>query len=823
MLDLSALQKGNPVNDSHIPRDIFQALPKQPGKFQYPRDVQADVWDKWHTARNNRDSIIKMNTGSGKTVVGLLILKSCLNEKSGPCIYVVPDNYLISQVVQEATSLGINITQDENDPQFLSGNSILVANIYKLFNGMSVFGVGSDIKKEIGSVLIDDAHACLDTVNDQFTIKIPRGSDLYNDLGNLFADSLRQQNEVKFEEIVASEPNAFLQVPFWSWKSQLSEVTKLLVKNKSEQYLKFSYPLLNQSLALSHCVMGSQYIEISPYSIPTDMIPSYSKAKRRIFMTATLADNGVLATHFGVNKESLSNQITPKSAGDVGERMILFPQVINSKITDDEIKECCVKLAKEQNVVVVVPSFYRANYWRDVSDKVLDSDSMALGVAELKQKHVGLVILINRYDGIDLPQNACRVLVIDSLPNTSSLIGKVNQSLLLSNEWLVTDYVQKVEQGMGRGIRSNDDYCVVVLMGKQLTNALYSHTGINSFSPATRAQIALSDSIAQQLAGKDMSQIREAMNYCLERNSEWVSACQSHISNLPYEEPKIGLNVELNEAFKLAQMHDFPSSAQKIQELINQYNDNTIQGYLKQVLATYTNNFNEVDAQKILLGACKLNQRLLKPLNGFNYQKLNKRARTQAEECLLYVNGFNEKGAFLLALNSVLADLQFMPNSANRFEAALHTLGLILGFGSQRPENDYKMGPDNLWCLGDNNYLVIECKNEAVVPTVTKTYCNQLNGSGHWFDNNYHGMTHTLLLIHPSNLFEAAASPASNMKVMTENELNRLTNNVRTMFEGLVQQGNTFDAETIRQNLIHYKLDSGNFINEYTTIVKKGK
>ncbi len=43
-----------------------------------------------------------MNTGSGKTVVGLMILKSCLNEEKGPAVYVVPDKFLVSQVCEEA-------------------------------------------------------------------------------------------------------------------------------------------------------------------------------------------------------------------------------------------------------------------------------------------------------------------------------------------------------------------------------------------------------------------------------------------------------------------------------------------------------------------------------------------------------------------------------------------------------------------------------------------------------------------------------------------------------------------------------------------------
>lgn len=80
------------------PREIFMNLPNKDKKYDYPRDVQSDVWGKWHEQRTIKNNIIKMNTGSGKTVVALTILRSCLNEGVGPAIYVVPDKYLRSQV-----------------------------------------------------------------------------------------------------------------------------------------------------------------------------------------------------------------------------------------------------------------------------------------------------------------------------------------------------------------------------------------------------------------------------------------------------------------------------------------------------------------------------------------------------------------------------------------------------------------------------------------------------------------------------------------------------------------------------------------------------
>jgi superfamily II DNA or RNA helicase len=87
-IDFGKINIGNNSNKAIHPREIFTALPnKQEGKFEYPRDVQAQVWESWFSRRDERDLVIKMNTGSGKTVVGLLILKSCLNENKGPAVY----------------------------------------------------------------------------------------------------------------------------------------------------------------------------------------------------------------------------------------------------------------------------------------------------------------------------------------------------------------------------------------------------------------------------------------------------------------------------------------------------------------------------------------------------------------------------------------------------------------------------------------------------------------------------------------------------------------------------------------------------------------
>lgn len=131
--------------------------------------------------------------------------------------YVVPDNFLVDQVIQEAAELGISVTSSEKDISFLRGEAILVINIQKLFNGKSVFEMRSSGNIQIDYVLIDDVHACVDDVKSQFAIKIDCENPLAQDIFNLYKDDLKRQNEKTFMDICDGDPaSGSLSVPLVS-------------------------------------------------------------------------------------------------------------------------------------------------------------------------------------------------------------------------------------------------------------------------------------------------------------------------------------------------------------------------------------------------------------------------------------------------------------------------------------------------------------------------------------------------------------------------------------------------------------------------------
>jgi len=815
------------------PREIFMTLPKKDRQYQYPRDVQSEVWKKWFNIRNNRNNIIKMNTGSGKTVVGLMILQSCLNEDIGPAVYVVPDKYLVEQVCQEAEKLGIAAVTKRDDYLYAENKAILVMPIHALVNGRSVFGMRSSNNYPIGSVLLDDVHACLETISEQFSIKIPANHGLYQKIVDLFCESWKNYNSNSYTNIImAKDPQKRMLIPFWLWQEKQAEIYQLLslYNNASDenQEIFFSLPLIEDCLATCNCIITSKRIEITPAGISIDKIKSFENARRRIFMSATLSDDSVFVSVLGMNGNDVTSIITPESANDIGDRLILFPKHLNNTLTDEQIKEKLVCISEVHNVVVIVPSRERARFWESDASCTVTRENIKNAVGRLKQNHCGLVVFVNRYDGIDLPDNACRVLVLDGLPPLKCEYDKYILSVDPSSQILLRDQVQRIEQGMGRGVRSNSDSCCIILMGEQLVDVLIRNKGISYFSNATTEQYKLSKELWDLLRQEDNSpsvdSIFELLSYSLDRNEQWIEMSKERLSRVSYADSPTydETSLMLRRAYEYSCSRQWQKSAEEIQKAVYiNANNSSTKGYLLQIQAAYTNFTDKSKAQQILQAGHNLNRAILAPLDGIQYEKVinNKSQAVAINEYLS--QKFSNQNEYVIFVNALIERLHFSPD-ADEFEAAFQDLGTVLGFISTRPDKETGgQGPDNLWAMGNGKYLVVECKTGSVVDTISKDYCNQLGGSMRWFESEY-GKEYTAIpiMVHPSTTIDSLATPVSGMRIITQDRLELLKHRLKDFSIASSQVDNWLKYERIQTLLQNYKLQHQDIIQSYTVLIK---
>jgi Helicase C-terminal domain len=140
-------------------------------------------------------------------------------------------------------------------------------------------------------------------------------------------------------------------------------------------------------------------------------------------------------------------------------------------------------------VIVIVPSLERSKLWKDFADLTAVATQLEQTVEKLRIKHVGLAVHVNKYDGIDLPGDACRILVLDDLPSARGLSARYEEASFSNSDGSRARLVRGIEQGMGRGLRAADDLSVVVTMGHRLVDLLNHPRAIQMFTSGTRASI----------------------------------------------------------------------------------------------------------------------------------------------------------------------------------------------------------------------------------------------------------------------------------------------------------------------------------------------
>ena len=69
--------------------------------------------------------------------------------------------------------------------------------------------------------MIDDVHACLDTITTQFSIHIPADNELYSKMLEIFGQEWKSYNDKAYTDIVEMhDPQKIDIIPFWIWQEK---------------------------------------------------------------------------------------------------------------------------------------------------------------------------------------------------------------------------------------------------------------------------------------------------------------------------------------------------------------------------------------------------------------------------------------------------------------------------------------------------------------------------------------------------------------------------------------------------------------------------
>ncbi|ELW9234635.1 DEAD/DEAH box helicase [Proteus mirabilis] len=838
MVDFTKRLKNKSLPKKINPIEIYDSLDRR-SETGPLRPSQSLVLEEWFTKyKNRKNNIIKLHTGEGKTLIGLLLLLSKINSGEGPCLYVCPNIYLADQVKNEAKKFGIPVCEignkNELPEEFLLGSHILITHVQKVFNGKTIFGLKNQ-SVDVGAIVLDDSHACIDSIKDSLTIKVKSNHELYSKTMAIFGDDIKEQGEGSFLEIESGDYNTMLPIPYWSWYDKKDDITKAIIESKNDDEIKFSWPVIKDQIGNCQAFISGQFLEISPTLMPIDQFGSFSRAKNRILMSATTQDDSFFIKGLGFDIESVSKPISNPKLKWSGEKMLIIPSLISEELDRDAVINWLAKPNKNRNygMVFLIPGFRNKAQYEKLDASIATTSNIFNIVKSLKEGNfTKSVVFANRYDGIDLPDNSCRILIIDSKPYFDSLLDRYEEDCRVESDILNIRIAQKVEQGLGRSVRGEKDYSIIVLIGGDLVKFIKNPASNKYFSPQTRKQIEIGIQVASFTTEDSTDEtpyhtLANLMKQVLHRDDGWKEYYAEEMNNLNIEGEKkdiydvIKLEYEAEWQFSIG---EYPKACETIQKLCDKFsNFPSERGWYLQQLARYKYRTSKVDANRIQKSAFQSNLHLLKPKEGISYNKIEFVNQSRVERIKSWIRHHQDYQEMMISLEGILQNLSFgMPSE--KFESALMEIGEAIGFISQRPDKEIKKGPDNLWCGVENQYFLLECKNEVdeTRSEISKYEAGQMNSHSAWFESIYGNAKCKRVIIIPTLKLSYHADFTHDVEVMRKNMLKKLKNNVKGFFKEFGQYDiHSVSDQKIQQLINIHELDIPSLINKYTERYKR--
>lgn len=797
MVDFAKRLAGKRATKASDPIELYGTLDRTADTSTLRPSQEAILKEWYDSRRRQKEVIVKLHTGQGKTLIGLLMLQSKLNEGQGPVIYLCPNTFLLDQTCEQAKRFGIRTCKSDGElpAAFLSGEQILVTTAAKLFNGLSKFGL--DRKSiQIDTLLMDDAHACADQIREACQIKISSDEPAYSQIKTLFAAELELQGVGTFADINQGKRDAILPVPYWAWIDRESEVAGFLSAMADRKSVKFAWPLLRNMLRHCQCVISGSSVEIEPFVAPLHMFGSYWKATHRIFMSATVTDDAFLIKGLQLSPDTIRNPMTFAKQKWSGEKLVLLPSVVHETLDREAIVKAWgpPNAGRAYGVVVLGTSFQNTKDWETYRAHIAKKETVWDDVEKLRSgRHGTTLVLVNRYDGIDLPDDSCRVLILDRKPFSESLVDLYEEECRPDSDATLMRLMRTIEQGMGRSVRGEKDYSVVLAVGPELVRVLRDARSKKYLSAQTALQIDIGIQAAEFAqddiaAGKSPENaLSDLLRQSLHRDSGWKAFYEEQMDAVE-QRGVSGLLLDIYGAELKAEEQlmsgDSQGAIKTIQVLLDSYKfDTPDRGWYLQTLARYNHLFDRVESARLQTAAHSNNRMVMRPASGLAIKKLQLVSQGRVERIANWIREQGDYSQLQVALSDILGRLNFGVK-ADKFEQALDELSRALGFAGERPDKQWKEGPDNLWALDDTNYIVWECKNEVLTDRaeINKTEAEQMNRSAAWFVKHYQGCRAVHVEVHPALHVQSAAHLLQETFVMRERELKTFVKAVRTFF-----------------------------------------
>jgi hypothetical protein len=771
------------------PDRLFRDLPRR--KHASLFDHQGQILRTYvATALKAPDVALQLPTGSGKTLVGLLLAEWRRRKFGERVVYLCPTRQLVNQVAEEASSkYGLTVepftgTVKNYTPEaraaYENGDRVSVTTYSSLFNTNPFFS-----NPEI--VIVDDAHVSENYIAGQWTVRISRSDEsLFRAVAAVLKGVM---NEINYERLTGDSKSIddvtwVDKVPTPRLAEMSAELRAAIVANIGEGEQKYRWRMIRDHLDACQVYVSSSEVLIRPLIPPTWAHAPFAEATQRIFMSATLGAGGDLERLTG--RSEILRLPIPEGwdRQGIGRRFFIFP---DKSLNEPEVIALRRELMKKSGrSLVLTPSDKAAGA---IAAEVVDSLKYPVfSGSDLEDRKAAFVrtnpavaVVANRYDGIDLPNDDCRLLFIEGLPRAVNLqerflLVRMGANLLF-NERIQT----RVLQAVGRCTRGLNDYSAVVVTGEDLPAYLTERRRRSHFHPELQAELEFG---VEQSTAVNAATILENFAVFLEHDEEWETANEAILeareratqADFPAMD-ELDESVAHEIAWQKAMWDgDYAKAFESAREVLGKLNDPGLRGYraLWHYLAGSAARLAVKAGDAGLEGPAKAQFRQAKEASsGITWliglsrggdtaptpEELNQATlmlQVERLEAQLQKLGTLHNRSFSERERDIREGLR----SADCFEAAQVLLGQHLGFSAGKRETD--ASPDPWWQVGDVTIVFEDHANASANAVIDATKARQAASHPDWVREHVPGAaggTILSVLVTPAKKAKEGAAP----------------------------------------------------------------
>ncbi|MBB6095033.1 hypothetical protein HNQ60_003920 [Povalibacter uvarum] len=518
-----------PSSAPDSPDKLFLDLPRR--KYTGLLDHQGQILRTYaKTGADHSDVALQLPTGSGKTLVGLLIAEWRRRKFRERTVYLCPTKQLVHQVVEEARAKygldtdGFTGRIRDYDPgakaRYTGGARVAVATYNSLFNTNPFF-------KDAHLIIVDDAHAAENYIGQLWTMRIERFSPEHAQIFAAVTGVLKGVVEPHFYSRLINEPRS-LADKLWNDKLPTPDLIEIaddlrevIDEHIGDLDLQYPWRMISDHLEACQVYMSAAEILIRPLIPPTWSHEPFAQAKQRIFMSATLGAGGDLERLTG--RRGIKRLAIPEGwdKQGIGRRFFIFPGM---SLGEADARILSRKLmSKAGRSLVLVPSDAAAEaIEKDVKAELGFRTFSAADIEQTKQPFIdcdqAVAIVANRFDGIDFPGDSCRLLFIEGLPRAVNLQERFLMSRMGANLLLNERVQTRVLQAVGRCTRGLNDFSAVVVGGEELADYLGDRDRRSYMHPELQAELEFGIEQSQDVNARTLL---ENFSIFLEHEEAW--------------------------------------------------------------------------------------------------------------------------------------------------------------------------------------------------------------------------------------------------------------------------------------------------------------